>query len=114
MLPGRRIAHLEATESASGYIAATTPGSAKVRRQSRPRAEFELEVLKPAPMHSQGTYSTMLPTTSRSLTGGLRNGIHCTFCQCLCPTKSVDGTVAATITADQTPNPIHARGLEER
>ena len=44
-----------------------------------------------------------------SLTGGLLKGTHCTFCQCVCPTKSVHGTVVATITADQTPNPIRAR-----
>src|SRR5437773_7160862 len=48
--------------------------------------------------------------TSITLTGGLRNGTHCTFCQWVWPTKSVHGTVPATITADHTP---HATGALE-
>src|SRR6266487_3947260 len=47
--------------------------------------------------------------TSITLTGGPRNGIHCTFCQWVWPTKSVHGTVPATITADHTPHAIAAR-----
>src|SRR5262249_35016090 len=53
-------------------------------------------------------YSRTLTRTSNVLTGGLRNGIHCTSPQWVCPTRSVHGTVAARITADHATNAIDA------